>query len=164
MIRNVFIFIFFMGSMANNFAQNASFEADFGKGQTGALPEGWSLTDFDNPRAPRIQLQKDRQGAYLSLAGNGDPAGVAYLSTQTSLAPGAYTFKALFTISKDVNPQRNLLFQCLATSFDGIFKFYRLDKGLVEGRGTIVVTGDKPVDAQLRVFYRYNTAGEVKLR
>jgi predicted amidohydrolase len=39
-----------------------------------------------------------------------------------------------------------------------------LDKGLVEGRGTIVVTGDKPVDAQLRVFYRYNTAGEVKLR
>ncbi|MDR3219672.1 MAG: carbon-nitrogen hydrolase family protein, partial [Dysgonamonadaceae bacterium] len=75
-----------------------------------------------------------------------------------------YTFKALFTISKDVNPQRNLLFQCRATSFDGIFKFYRLDKGLVEGRGTIVVTGDQPVDAQIRIFYRYNVKGEVKLR
>jgi predicted amidohydrolase len=128
------------------------------------LPEGWSLTNFDNPHAPRIQLKKDGQGAYLSLTGNGDPVGVAYLSTQTSLAPGTYTFKALFTISKDVNPQRNLLFQCRATSFDGIFKFYRLDKGLVEGRGTITVTGDKPVDALLRIFYRYNVKGEVKLR
>jgi predicted amidohydrolase len=164
MVRNIFILIFFIGSLANSFAQNTSFEADFGKGQTGALPEGWSLTTFDNPRAPRIQLKKDGQGSYLSLKGNGDPAGVAYLSTQTPLAPGTYTIKAFFTLSKDVNPQRNLLFQCKSTSHDGIFKFYRLDKGLVEGRGTIVVTGDKPVDAQLRVFYRFNTSGEVKLR
>ncbi|MDR3245000.1 MAG: carbon-nitrogen hydrolase family protein [Prevotellaceae bacterium] len=160
-IVNLFIFL---GIVATIAAQNPSFSTDFGKGKIGSLPGGWSLTDFENVRAPRFQLKKDAQGTYLSITGNGDPAGVAYLSSKTQLTPGTYTYKALFSISKDVNPQRNLLFQCKASSHDGIFKFYRLDKGMVEGRGTIVVTGDKSVDAQLRVFYRFNTSGEVKLR
>ncbi|MDR3260897.1 MAG: hypothetical protein LBT78_03585, partial [Tannerella sp.] len=163
-MKKIFSLLAFLGIVVTAVAQNPSFSTDFSKGKTGSLPEGWSLTDFENVRAPRFQLKKDAQGTYLSLKGNGDPAGVAYLSTKTQLTPGTYAYKALFSISKDVNPQRNLLFQCKASSHDGIFKFYRLDKGLVEGRGTIVVTGDKPVDAELRVFYRFNASGEVKLR
>jgi predicted amidohydrolase len=141
-----------------------SFYADFGKGKAGGLPEGWTLNDFENAKAPRIVLKKDGLGNYLSLSGNGDPVGVAYLSAKTKLAPGTYSYKALFSISEEVNPQRNLLFQCKATTHDGIHKFYRLDKGMVEGRGTIVVTDGKPVPAEIRVFYRLNARGEVKLR
>ncbi|MDR1129504.1 MAG: carbon-nitrogen hydrolase family protein [Prevotellaceae bacterium] len=145
-------------------AQNASWQSDFTKGETGAIPESWSLTTFSQDNSPRFELQKDGEGAYLLLAGNGDSVAVAYLSTRTRLKPGTYAYKALFSISGDVNPQRNLLFQCLASSHDGIFKFYRLDNGLVEGRGAIEVRGGESRDVELRIYYRFNARGEVKLR
>jgi predicted amidohydrolase len=67
-----------------------------------------------------------------------------------------------------VNPQRNLLFQCRGDSHDGIFKFYRNGNGqadgMVEGRDTVVITGEKPEAAELRIYYRFNAGGELKLR
>ncbi|MDR2626721.1 MAG: carbon-nitrogen hydrolase family protein, partial [Dysgonamonadaceae bacterium] len=162
-ILNVICLVYMTATV---FAQNTSFQADFSKGKTGGLPEGWTLTDFENNKAPRIVLKKDGSGNYLSLSGNGDSSFISYVSTRTKLAPGTYTYKALFSISKDVNPQRNLLFHCKATSLDGIHEFYRLDKGMVEGRSTIVVRGEgsEPVDTEIKVFYRFNAGGEVKLR
>ncbi|MDR1897319.1 MAG: carbon-nitrogen hydrolase family protein, partial [Prevotellaceae bacterium] len=145
-------------------AQTASYQCDFTKGKTGSLPEGWSLTSFNAGVSPRFELKKDAAGVYLSLTGNGDSLAVAYISTKTRLAPGTYLYKALFSISEDVNPQRNLLFQCKASSHDGIFKFYKLNNGMVEGRSTIIVTGNEPQNTELRIFYRFNAQGEVKLR
>jgi predicted amidohydrolase len=145
-------------------AQPTSYRCDFAGGNTGALPEGWALTTFKSDIPPRIEQQKDAKGSYLLLAGAGDPLAVAYISTKTRLAPGTYSYKALFSISEDVNPQRNLLFQCRAGSDDGIFKFYKLDDGMVEGRGTIEVRGSEPREAELRIYYRLNANGEVKLR
>jgi predicted amidohydrolase len=163
-MKKILNVICFMCIAATIFAQNTSFQADFSKGETGGLPEGWTLNSFENDKAPRFALKKDGTGQYLSLSGNGDPVGVAFMSAKTTLAPGTYSYRALFSISDDVNPQRNLLFQCRATTHDGIHEFYRLEKGQVEGRGTIVVAGDHPVDAEIRVFYRLNAGGEVKLR
>ncbi|MDR3262498.1 MAG: hypothetical protein LBT78_11800 [Tannerella sp.] len=165
-MKKILIMICLVCIAATTIAQNTSFQADFSKGETGGLPEGWTLTDFENDKAPRIVLEKDGSGNYLSLSGNGDPDFVSYVSTRTKLAPGTYTYKALFSISNDVNPQRNLLFQCKATGHDGIHEFYRLDKGMVEGRSTIVVRGEgnELVDTEIKVFYRFNAGGEVKLR
>jgi hypothetical protein len=122
------------------------------------------LTAFETDVPPRFEVQKDAHGHYLLLAGADDSLAVAYILTKTRLESGTYCYKALFSMSDDVNPQRNLLFQCKARSHDGIFKFYKLEGGMVEGREFIEIKGDKPRDVELRVYYRLNAKGEVKLR
>jgi len=146
-------------------AQTTSlFRSDFTNGKTGELPDGWTLTAFQHDRVPIFTVKEDANGRYLSLTGNGDPSAVAYISTKTNLAPGTYQYKALFSISDDVNPQRNLLFQCKTRTHDGIFKFYRLTNGMIEGRETIVISGSQTDDTELRVYYRFHPGGEVKIR
>jgi len=157
----VIIFICFVSIVS---AQTTAFHSDFTKGKTGDLPDGWKLTAYWPERAPHFSLKGEGADRYLSLTGCGDPTAVAYISTKVSLAPGTYQYKALFSISDDVNPQRNLLFQCKTRTHDGIFKFYRLSDGLVEGKETIVVTGNQPSEAEIRIYYRFHSAGEVKLR
>jgi len=142
-------------------AQTTSFHANFDKGSIGALLEGWTLNTFQEERVPNFVLKEDAMGRYLSLSGGGDSKANAYISTTIRLAPGTYQYKALFSISDDVNPQRNLLFQY---NRGGIVNFYRLDNGLVEGRETFVVSGNQPRDADIRVYYRFNAGGEVKIR
>ncbi len=145
-------------------AQTTSFRSDFTIGKAGAIPDGWSLTAYWPERAPHFVLKEDGTGRYLSLTGCGDPTAVAYISKKVRLAPGTYQYKVLFSISGNVDPQRNLLFQCKSKTHDGIFKFYRLGNGMVEGRETIVISGNQPSDAEIRIFYRFHPAGEVKIR
>jgi predicted amidohydrolase len=145
-------------------ARDTSYLCDFSRGNVGGLPEGWSLSTFRADISPRFELKNDAAGTYLLLAGNGDSLAVAYISTTTRLAPGTYSYKALFAISEDVNPHRNLLFQCKAGSHDGIFRFYKLDDGMVEGRDVVEIKGNEPCSVELRIYYRLNAGGEVKLR
>jgi len=156
------IFIFY--ALSTTMAQTTTFRSDFSEGITGSLPDGWKLTTFQQDHVPVFVLNEDAKSRYLSLTGGGDRAAVAYISTTTNLAPGTYEYKVLFSISDDVNPQRNLLFQCRTRTQDGIFSFYKLDNGMVEGRETIVVTGNQTANAELRIYYRFNPDGEVKIR
>jgi predicted amidohydrolase len=127
------------------------------------LPKGWIFNGFSNPNAPVITIKRDDRGLYLSLSGGGDPWGSAYISTRIILEPGIYRYEALFSLSAEVNPQRNLLFQCRGDFHDGIFKFYRLEGDMAEGRDTLCISGEKG-EAELRIYYRFNSTGEVKLR
>ena len=161
-MRKFFIFtILFVFAFAVMMAQTTSFRSDFTGGAAGALPDSWSLTVFQQAFNPDFSIREDASGRYLSLTGGGDPKANAYISTTVRLEPGTYRYYALFSISGDVNPQRNLLFQ-----FDrgGIHSFYRLANGMVEGRETLTVTGNRPRDVTLRIYYRFNAGGEVKLR
>jgi len=139
------------------------YSIDFSKGKAGNLPTDWTLNDFDNKKAPLFGLKTDAEGTYLSLSGNGDPLGNAYISTKIQLQPGTYSYEVRFSLSADVNPQRNLLFQCWGDTRDGIFKFYRLDSGMVEGRDTVTITGEK-AQTELRIYFRFCARGKVKLR
>ena len=148
-------------AIITTYAQTASFDANFSKGNSGSLPDGWSLTTFQDKDAPAFVIKEDTEGHYLSITGSGDPLANAYISTITRLVPGTYQYKALFSVSEDVNPQRNLLFQY---NREGIVKYYRLANGMIEGRYTMVVTGSQARDADIRVYYRFNPGGEVKIR
>ena len=139
------------------------YTADFTNGKTGSLPEGWVLNDFGSRQAPKFLLKKDDQGPFLSLSGNGDPLAVAYISTKIKLAPGVYSYEAGFSFTPDVNPQKNLLFQCWGNTRDGIFKFSRVNEGMAKGKDTVVISGEKE-ETELRVYFRFNSQGEVKLR
>ena len=165
MIKKYFIsHIISVCVITTSLAQTTFFQSDFTKGKIDELPDGWSLTAYGPEGFPRFVLKEDAAGRYLFLTGCGDPAAVAYISTKVCLVPGTYQYKVVFSISDDVNPQRNLLFQCDSKTHDGIFKFYKLDNSMVEGRETIVISGDQPGDAEIKVFYRFNPAGEVKIR
>ena len=161
MKKGIITIVLFIGVLMIAKSQTTSFGSDFTKGNTGELPEGWTLTTFQDSHAPNFTIGVDANGRYLSLTGNGDPSAVAFISAKTNLAPGTYQYRVLFSISEDVNPQRNLLFQY---DRSGIVNFYRLANGLVEGRETIVVRGNQSRDADLRVYYRFNSGGEVKIR
>ena len=158
----LFIIISFIVAISTACAQTTSFRADFSKGAVGSLPEGWTLNSFQDERVPNFALQEDAKGRYLSLTGSGDPLAVAFISAKVRLAPGSYQYKVVFSKSDDVNPQRNLLFQF---NRGGIESFYRMDNGQVEGRETFVVSANQTErDGILRVFYRFNAGGEVKIR
>ena len=153
--------LFLVGFITITCAQTTLFQTDFSKGKIGALPEGWSLTTFQDTHVPTFLIKEDADGRYLSLAGGGDPKANAYISTTIRLAPGTYQYNVLFSISEDVNPQRNLLFQY---NREGIVKYYRLANGLIEGRYTFTVKGNQARDADIKVYYRFNAGGEVKIR
>ena len=127
------------------------------------LPAGWTLNDFGKREAPQFCLSSDTEGPYLYLKGGNDPLGIAYISARIKLDPGVYNFRVSFSFSADINPHRNLLFQCRGNSQDGIFHFHCIGEGTAEGRETIVVSGEKE-ETELRIYYRFNTCGEVKLR
>jgi len=129
---------------------------------SGNLPSGWNLNTFGRNDAPNFALKQDDRGSYLGISGGGDPFGNAYISAKVKLEPGTYEFTARFSLSADVNPQQNLLFQCRGKTSDGIFKFYRLENGLAEGRETVTVDADN--EEELRIYYRFNPGGEVRLR
>jgi predicted amidohydrolase len=151
-------------TMATVAGQNPAYQCDFSQGTIGDLPHGWSLFTIENDVPPRFELRKDERGSYLSIVGAGDSLALAYVSTRIKLSPGTYIYKTLFSISADVNPQRHLLYQFNGGSRDGIFKFYKLENGMVEGRDIVEVRGSESRDVELRVYYRFNAAGEVKLR
>ena len=114
--------------------------------------------------APVFRTGTDAQGSFLSIAGNGNPEAVGYISKKVSVGrSGTYSFSVLFSFSEDVNPQRNLLFQCIGATHDGIFDFYRLPDGMVEGRAKIVIP-EGTTEAKLRIFYRFNGGGEARIR
>lgn len=162
-MKKYLLFFVFINCVAIAVAQTAGYQSCFTKETSSSLPKGWSLTTYQSEQTPSFILEEDSKGSYIAIRGNGDSLAVAYISTKLRLVPGTYKFKVLFSISDEVNPQRNLLFQCKASTHDGIFKFYK-QEGMVEGRGTILVTGDKPCDTELRIFYRFNPLGEVKIR
>jgi len=142
-------------------AQNPAYRLDLTKGSIDALPVGWTLTTFQKDHVPGFAIKEDARGRYLSLTGSGDPAAVAYISANTHLAPGTYEYKVVFSMSDDVNPQRNLLFQI---NRGGIESFYRLENGMVEGRETFVIEDNNQGDDVIRILYRFNSGGEVKIR
>ena len=159
-----FLILIFLYTLSTAMSQTTTFRADFSGGNTGSLPDGWKLTAFRQDHVPHFVLKEDAKSRYLSLTGGGDHSAVAYISTTTHLAPGTYEYKVRFSISDDVNPQRNLLFQCRTSTQDGIFSFYKLGDNMVEGRETIVVSGNQTANAELRIYYRFNPGGEVKIR
>jgi predicted amidohydrolase len=154
----------------------AAWSTDFSQEKNAALPAGWKKNFPDIPaatkaNAPRFALSTDTEGRHLLLSGGGDPLVGASVFTKIKLPPGTYTYSAVFSKTDDVNPHRHLLFQIEGGSKDGIFKYYKLENGQIEGRDTVVIKASgnganatAPRDVTLRVHFRHTAAGEVKLR
>ncbi|MDR3227830.1 MAG: hypothetical protein LBT53_00180, partial [Puniceicoccales bacterium] len=128
-------------------AAPAAWSADFSQGASGAVPAGWQkafprIPEATKAKAPRFELSADTEGRYLLLSGNGDALIGASVFTKIKLKPGTYTYSAVFTKTDDVNPHQHLLFQIEGGSKDGIFKYYKLENGKIEGRDTVVVRGN----------------------
>lgn len=163
-ILSVTVFIFcsyLLCAQSGNVISNG----DFSVGEKGKIPDGWVLVAQRPEIAPLFYIEKDEEQTFLLMKGKGQPTDVGYLLTKTTVQLGqTYEFKVLFSKSDDINPQRNLLFQCKGPgNHDGIMDFYQLDHGKIEGRTKIYFPGNGEGNVQIRLYYRLHAAGEVRV-
>ena len=159
-----FAFLFFAQSLcAQSF--NAVPNHDFSEGEEGALPKGWTQVSDRPAIAPHFSKESENGRSYLLMKGTGNPAAVGYIKAKTDIVPGkTYEFKVLFDKTANLNPQRNLLFQCKGSgNHDGIMDFYKLDNGLTEGRTKVFFPENSNSEVELRLYYRLLSQGAAKI-
>jgi hypothetical protein len=143
---------------------NIIHNGDFAVGIPGKLPEGWTTESKRPSLAPSFKMIEDEQGeGKLLIEGTGRKDIVGLIKTQAPVVLGkTYLFSVRFKISADINPQRNLLFQCwVPDNDDGIFTFIKKENGWVEGREKITLTGKGPSKADIRILFRFSDTGKV---
>lgn len=141
---------------------------DFSKMKSFGLPKAWQLA-VPVKNAPLFRLVKKYGRTMLMAAGSGCDNCYGYIHTPVKLKPGStYCLKTRFKISRGLNPQRHLRFAVFAKnefSFNnGIFDFFRLPGGWIEGRNTFLFTCKKTMPIELRIFYFFNASGKAFIK
>jgi hypothetical protein len=120
-----FLFLFSQQLSAQTTPANLVPNPLFEEGPKGALPAHWT-TEAPRPGlAPSFKKVVSKGSPSLEIRGTGRPDITGSIKTEVPVEGGkTYLYKVRFRISKDVNPQRNLLFQCFGPrNKDGIFEF-----------------------------------------
>jgi predicted amidohydrolase len=136
---------------------------DFSSGKAGGIPDGWN-TELKYPSAAAVFSKYGGNGKPgLMIRGAGQSDLVEGIKTRTRVNFGkTYLFWVRFKIYGDINPDRNLLFQCYGPqNFDGIFDYEKKDSGWVEGRAKIFFPGSGAGDAEIRIMFRFSKYGKV---
>lgn len=140
----------------------------FSAGKLGALPDGWELKCPRAAQAPVFKLVKKDGRKMLLASGNGTDDCIGHASAPVSLIGGrTYDMRAVFKMSKGLDPNKNLLFCVydLAGINDGIFHFRRLRDGWVEGRGRFLWRGKRKKKAgTVRLFFRLSGGGKAWIK
>jgi predicted amidohydrolase len=164
--RSIFLNIFLLiWALNNSQAQGTNLvpNPNFTEGPRGGLPAKWT-TDAHRPSLlPSFRKSEWKGQAVLEISGTGRPDVNGHIKTELTVEGGkTYLYKVRFRISDDVNPQRNLLFQCYGPdNRDGIFEFVKKDEGWIEGSAPIYFPGSGPQKALIRIIYRHNPKGRV---
>lgn len=147
----------------SNEKKNLIENGDFSKGEPGNLPYGWTLEARHPSFAPSFQKIDEGGNGRLLIQGTGQPDIVAGIKTGVGIALGkTYLFSVRFKVSEDVNPHRNLLFQCYGPeNFDGIFSYTKKEKGWIEGAAKIFFPGKGDAKAEVRIMFRFSERGKV---
>ena len=139
---------------------------DFGTGAVGGLPEGWDVVAARPALQPEFRLIEEDGAQVLLCTGGGNADCAGYLSRSVPVALGeTYLFRVVFRTSDDVDPQKHLLFRCVRPNAkDGIFRFWKLDDGWVEGKAKIHFPGEGTEEAEVQLFFRFNANGRAWIR
>lgn len=159
----LFLLLFSSQLTAQHSALNLVPNPLFEEGQKGALPAHWT-TEAPRPGlAPSFKKVVQKGKSALEIRGTGRNDITGSIKTEVPVEGGkTYLYKVRFRISKDVNPQRNLLFQCYGPrNKDGIFEFEKKEDGWIEGSAKILFPGTGEQKAVVRIIYRHNEKGTV---
>jgi len=142
-----------------NLVTNGSFSA----GQPGGLPEGWEVKSSYEFLTPVFELVESKGKKVLQASGAGNPDCLGWLTTSFSIEAGkTYKLKAKFSFEGDVNPHQNLIFAFYQDQFnEGILNFKRLSDNSGEGEKRFFLPGEGTVNAEVRIYFRYNADGKV---
>ena len=156
--------LFAMEAFSND-PQNLIVNGDFSKGKVGELPVGWVLETKHPEMAPRFSKSQRRGETFLLIEGGGQPDIVGGIKTQAKVKFGkTYLFSVRFKVSKEINPHRNLLFQCYGPlNFDGIFEYVRNDDGYIVGTSKITFPGGGDGFADVKILFRFSARGWVRV-
>jgi predicted amidohydrolase len=129
------------------------------------LPQGWKTIMVRPSLSPVFKRIEENGQSFLLIHGNGKKDVVGLIKTDVPVTLGkSYLLSVRFQITENINPQRNLLFQLFTdNNKDGIFKYIRKENGWVEGFAKINLVGKGPFDASLRIMFRFNETGEVRI-
>jgi predicted amidohydrolase len=150
-------------------AVNVLPNADFSLGVPGELPEGWLLFSPESHLAPKFQLAVEEGHVGLSITGNGNPNAMGWIFATFPVERGhTYRFSVRFQASEDVQPYDHLLFSIYMgrewKSFNqGIFEFRQRADGKFEGNNTFFIPGVGSVTGEVRIAYKLNANGKVRI-
>ena len=136
---------------------------DFAVGKVGELPEGWSVTAARPSLMPGFKLARKAGRQVLLAEGNGNPDCVGFAALKVPVTLGkTYEFRAVFGMSKGVNPSEHVLLQCNGPGANGgLHEFRRLEGGLAEGTAKIAYSGEGQGEVEVCVLLRLTAAGKV---
>ncbi len=138
---------------------------DFQQGTLGALPDGWHVVSARPSLAPVFKLVR-KDGRKVLLATGGAPDCVGYLATEVPITLGkTYLFRAVFALSRDLDPNQSLLFQCFGPGANsGVHQLTRLPDGSAVGEAHIAYTGEGEGKAEVRILFRLSARGKAWVR
>jgi len=144
---------------------------NFKSGEIGSLPDGWEVrTAKDYPYLkPKFELAEKNGEKVLVMSGNGNDDCCGWIQSKFPMETGkTYRLRVVFKVSKDINPQFNLMFCCYADNHPynnhGIFHFHKLDDGWIEGEDSFFVFGNGSATGDVRLLFRYSAQGEVCIK
>ena len=133
---------------------------------TGEHLDGWQIQAARPALQPVFRLVEEDGATMLLATGGGNADCVGYLSRPVPVTLGeSYLFRVVFRTSDDVDPQKHLLFRCVRPNAkDGIFRFWKLDDGWVEGKANVCFPGEGTEEAEVQLFFRFSANGRAWIR
>jgi predicted amidohydrolase len=147
----------------SNDEKNLISNGNFSKGEQGKMPDGWSLETKHPEEAPLFTRIEENGKGRLLIEAVGRPDIVGGIKTAVHVAFGkTYLFSVRFRVSPEVDPHRNLLFQCYGPrNFDGIFEFIKKEGGWIEGSSKLFFPGEGSGIADVKILFRFCEKGKV---
>jgi alpha-L-fucosidase len=145
--------------------ENLVINGDFSNGNPGEIPANWTLVAHRQSLAPSFRKIEDQGEGRLLIQGTGRKDVVGYIKSKAPVVLGkTYQFTVRFKISQNINPQRNLLFECITPDAqDGIFTYTKKADDWIEGTEKITLPGKGNAFAEIRVLFRFSDSGQVSL-
>lgn len=143
-------------------AGNLISNGDFAKGSIGGMPDGWEAICPNAALAPTFRLVDTLDGRpALMAAGNGRSECFGYIRHPVQLeANKTYRMRVRLLFEKMDDLNRHLVHGVFSSDFnDGIFS-YRREGNWVIGDSRFPAI-DKPVDGEVRLYFRFSAEGKV---
>lgn len=145
----------------NQGGNNLLANGDFHLGAIGDIPDGWQIVCPNPALCPTFRLSETLDGKVLMAAGNGRRECFGYVCYPVHLeANKTYYMKVQLKFENMEDLNRHLVHGFFSGGFnDGVFNYHK-DGEWVLGEGRFP-TSDKPIDGEVRLYFRFSENGKV---
>ena len=137
----------------------------FTHGPIGQVPDGWECRIPNPVLAPVVRLARQHDAQALVIEGAGEPDCIGWLTASFPIEGGkTYRLSVSFRMSEEIDPNANLLFAFVAPGLNnGVFRFTKVDDGLVQGENRFFVPGSGTITGEVRILFTWCAHGTVSI-